>query len=111
MKTKEPIAVLTTELGTVAFQEQVFTTLVKESMKENESVLAIELNQLKRQKIQIASGEAANEVSLTVSVKLRGPVRAIQVCQEIQECLMTEVSNCLGVVVTEVILNIEDIIY
>lgn len=111
MKTKEPIAVLTTELGTVAFQEQVFTTLVKESMKENEVVLAIELSQLKRQKIQIASGESDNEVSLTVSVKLRGPVRAIQVCREIQEHLMTEVSNCLGVVVTEVILNIEDIIY
>ena len=88
MKTKEPIAILENDLGSVAFQEQVFTTLVKELMSENEKVLHIQLNQLfgsqRGQKIRIAAGEAADEVSLNVSVKLKGPVHVGETGREIQ---------------------------
>lgn len=115
MKIKEPIAILENEFGSVAFQEQVFTSLVKESMNENDQVLHIELNQLfgsqRGQKIKIAAGEAADEVSLNVSVKLRGPVHVMEVGREIQERLITELEHCLGVKVTEIILKIEDIVY
>lgn len=115
MKTKEPIAILENELGSVAFQEQVFTSLVKESMSENPKVLHIQLNQLfgsqRGQKIQIATGEAADEVSLNVSVKLKGPVHVVEAGREIQERLITELEHCLGVKVTEIVLKIEDIVY
>ena len=115
MKTKEPIAVLENELGSVAFQEQVFTTLVKESMNDNPNVLHIQLNQLfgsqRGQKVRISAGESADEVSLVVSAKLKGPVNVAETGREIQERLISELEHCLGVKVTEIVLRIEDIVY
>lgn len=115
MKTKEPVAVLENELGTVAFQEAVFTTLVQESISEMDGVLDIRLNQLfgkqRGQKITITTGEASDEVSLHVSVRLRGPVNVLETGAQIQARIISDLSKCLGVVVKEVVVAIEDIIY
>lgn len=117
MKTsKDIIATVETDYGKISISDAVVKSFVQNLIQEIPGIHEIELKNLifkstQSGEVAVTTGDEMDSIDLTVSVCVLGTVKVVEVAEQLQQRLMLDIPQFLGVKINTVVVQIKQIVF